>query len=63
MPNPYLMEKLISKSQLYFLFGPEGGFDETEIKIINTDDRFSLSANRLRSETAIIKCASLLKIQ
>jgi 16S rRNA (uracil1498-N3)-methyltransferase len=48
---------------LYLLFGPEGGFDESEIKIINSDDRFSLSSNRLRSETAIIKCASLLKIQ
>jgi len=55
--------KVNIKERLYLLFGPEGGFDESEIKIINTDDRFSLSSNRLRSETAIIKCASLLKIQ
>jgi 16S rRNA (uracil1498-N3)-methyltransferase len=51
------------KKTTYFLFGPEGGFDEIEINSINTDERFCLSANRLRSETAIIKCASLLKIQ
>jgi len=47
----------------YFLFGPEGGFDEGEKKTVNSERRFSLSTNRLRSETAIIKCASLLKIQ
>jgi len=51
------------KKPIYYLFGPEGGFDEIEINSINTDERFCLSANRLRSETAIIKCASLLKIQ
>ena len=52
----------INKST-YFLFGPEGGFDEDEIKYVNPSSRFSLSDNRLRSETAIIKCASLLKHQ
>lgn len=44
----------------YFLFGPEGGFDDAEINSIEKENRFSLSTNRLRSETAIIKCASLL---
>jgi len=46
----------------YFLFGPEGGFDENEIESVEQANRFSLSTKRLRSETAIIKCASLLKI-
>ena len=46
----------------YYLFGPEGGFDKNEIESLEQGNRFSLSTNRLRSETAIIKCASLLKI-
>ena len=45
---------------VYFFFGPEGGFDEAELDEIPQDKRFSLSSNRLRSETAIIKCASLM---
>ena len=47
----------------YFLFGPEGGFDENEIEAIDLEYRFNLASNRLRSETAIVKCASLLKLQ
>ncbi|MFI5236971.1 MAG: RsmE family RNA methyltransferase [Ignavibacteriales bacterium] len=50
------------KEPTYFLFGPEGGFDESEISTVDVNWRFSLSANRLRSETAVIKCASLLKL-
>jgi RsmE family RNA methyltransferase len=45
----------------YYLFGPEGGFDKNEIDSVEQEYRFSLSTNRLRSETAIIKCASLIK--
>jgi 16S rRNA (uracil1498-N3)-methyltransferase len=45
----------------YFLFGPEGGFDKSEIGFVNQQNRFNLSTNRLRSETAVVKCASLLK--
>jgi 16S rRNA (uracil1498-N3)-methyltransferase len=45
----------------YFIFGPEGGFDKLEIELVNPEKHFTLSSNRLRSETAIIKCASLLK--
>lgn len=44
----------------YFLFGPEGGFDDAEINSVQNEFRFSLSSKRLRSETAIIKCASLI---
>jgi len=44
----------------YFLFGPEGGFEDGEIEMIDPSNRFVLSNHRLRSETAVIKCASLL---
>jgi len=44
----------------YFLFGPEGGFESNEIEMIDSSNRFVLSNYRLRSETAVIKCASLL---
>ena len=50
------------KRPVYFLFGPEGGFDEKEITQVDFSNRFSLSSKRLRSETAIIKCASLLNL-
>ena len=46
----------------YFLFGPEGGIDNDELKSVKESNHYSLSYNRLRSETAIIKCASLLKL-
>ena len=46
--------------QIYFIFGPEGGFDEVEIESVESEDRYQLANNRLRSETAIVKCASLL---
>jgi len=46
----------------YFLFGPEGGFDQSEISSVPTEKRFSLSTHRLRSETAVIKCAALIKL-
>jgi len=54
--------KVELNKSIYFLFGPEGGFDENEIESVDRENHFNISANRLRSETAIIKCASLLKI-
>lgn len=48
------------KADYYFLFGPEGGFDSEEIKIINPITIFRLGKHRLRSETAIVQCASFL---
>ncbi|MCU0364469.1 MAG: 16S rRNA (uracil(1498)-N(3))-methyltransferase [Ignavibacteriaceae bacterium] len=54
--------KVELNKRTYFLFGPEGGFDINEIELVEQQNRFNLSTNRLRSETAIIKCASLLKI-
>lgn len=44
----------------YFIFGPEGGLSENEINLLKNAQRFSLSENRLRTETAIIKAASIL---
>ncbi|MDZ7623321.1 MAG: RsmE family RNA methyltransferase [Ignavibacteriaceae bacterium] len=54
--------KLNSNNATYYLFGPEGGFDENEIESFEQENRFSLSSNRLRTETATIKCASLIKL-
>jgi 16S rRNA (uracil1498-N3)-methyltransferase len=45
----------------YFIFGPEGGLTGNELKLFEPNERFSISENRLRSETAIIKAASLLE--
>jgi 16S rRNA (uracil1498-N3)-methyltransferase len=44
----------------YFIFGPEGGLTEDELKLFDTDFIYSLSDHRLRSETAIVKAASLI---
>jgi 16S rRNA (uracil1498-N3)-methyltransferase len=44
----------------YFIFGPEGGLTEDELKLFDTDLIYSLSDHRLRSETAIVKAASLI---
>jgi 16S rRNA (uracil1498-N3)-methyltransferase len=42
-----------------FIFGPEGGFDEKEIKELGKCEIVKLTDNRLRSETAIITAASI----
>jgi 16S rRNA (uracil1498-N3)-methyltransferase len=44
----------------YFIFGPEGDFTKEEFNLFVESELFNLGENRLRSETAIIKCASLL---
>jgi len=44
----------------FFLFGPEGGFTEDELRIANLELKIKLTDNRLRSETAIITAASIL---
>ena len=52
----------INKDELsFFIFGPEGGFDKIELNYFEESDFFSLSNSRLRSETAVVVCASLLK--
>jgi len=57
--NQFTFKNNLSETY-YFLFGPEGGFESEEIEMIDSSNSFVLSNNRLRSETAVIKCASLL---
>lgn len=42
------------------IFGPEGGFTDTELKEIYLSESLNVASNRLRSETAIVKAASLI---
>ena len=51
---------IVPSEKYYFLFGPEGGFDNEELKLFDNGHIYNLTENRLRTETAIIKCASLL---
>ncbi len=44
----------------YFIFGPEGDFTKDEMNLFNREELYNLGNYRLRSETAIIKCASML---
>ncbi len=44
----------------YFIFGPEGGLSESELKYFEDNEIYSLHENRLRSETAVVLCASML---
>lgn len=52
---------IIKKNTVYyFIFGPEGDFTEDEKNMFDINDFFNLGNYRLRSETAIIKCASMI---
>lgn len=56
-------KKFINESEPhYFIFGPEGGLTEEETESLLDKNIFSLADNRLRSETAIIKVASILTL-
>jgi 16S rRNA (uracil1498-N3)-methyltransferase len=52
--------KIIPDVNYYFIFGPEGGLDNDELEMFNPENIYNLADNRLRTETAIIKTASLL---
>jgi len=60
-------EKRISEIKInpgekyYFIFGPEGGLTNEEFELFDKDDFYTLAENRLRTETAVIKCASILE--
>jgi 16S rRNA (uracil1498-N3)-methyltransferase len=51
---------LIPDEVTYFIFGPEGGFDEKELLSLKNSFSYKIADNRLRSETAIIKAAASL---
>jgi 16S rRNA (uracil1498-N3)-methyltransferase len=46
----------------YFIFGPEGGLTEEEINSIDDKEIYSLAENRLRTETAVLKVASVITV-
>ncbi|OGU72119.1 MAG: hypothetical protein A2V93_06045 [Ignavibacteria bacterium RBG_16_34_14] len=50
--------KINKNEKYYFIFGPEGGFTEEEINLF--DEKYKLAENRLRTETAVVKCASII---
>ncbi len=54
--------KILPDKKYYFIFGPEGGLDEQELKFINSSNIFYLTKNRLRTETAVIACASQILV-
>ncbi|NJD21983.1 MAG: 16S rRNA (uracil(1498)-N(3))-methyltransferase, partial [Melioribacter sp.] len=55
-----ILNSQFSISNYFFIFGPEGGFTEEELRMANCELRIKLTDNRLRSETAIITAASIL---
>lgn len=57
----YFAKSLVNLNEKnYFIFGPEGGFTLDELNLFDGNDFYNLAENRLRSETAILKCASFL---
>jgi len=52
--------EFVMNKKYYFIFGPEGGLTKDELKLFDTELIYSLSDQRLRSETAIVKAASLI---
>jgi 16S rRNA (uracil1498-N3)-methyltransferase len=44
----------------YFIFGPEGGLSQIELNLFDQNSQYQLAENRLRTETAIVKLASIL---
>ena len=58
--NKFRDLKIIPNVNYYFIFGPEGGLDKDELELFNPENIYNLAENRLRTETAVIKAASLL---
>jgi 16S rRNA (uracil1498-N3)-methyltransferase len=56
--NEQFEYSLIKNKKYFFIFGPEGGFSNEELSLFNTV--YKLADNRLRTETAIIKCVSII---
>jgi 16S rRNA (uracil1498-N3)-methyltransferase len=58
--NYFSRDKIKAQMQYLFIFGPEGDFTLEEMNLLNQAENYKLAENRLRTETAIIKAASLL---
>ena len=57
----YFSRELLKPDMNYLLiFGPEGDFAPDELNSLTSSVKYKLAENRLRTETAIIKAASLL---
>ncbi|HKI79330.1 MAG TPA: RsmE family RNA methyltransferase [Ignavibacteriaceae bacterium] len=52
--------KLSANENYLFIFGPEGGLDNLELVGVDSKNIYCLSDNRLRTETAVVKAASML---
>jgi 16S rRNA (uracil1498-N3)-methyltransferase len=59
-PNKFSEFQFNKEKKYFFIFGPEGGLSPDEQNLIDKNNIFNISPNRLRTETAILKIASLL---
>ncbi len=54
---------IINSNQKYiFIFGPEGGLNDDELRLLHNTAKVRLTYNRLRSETAIVAAASMIAV-
>lgn len=53
-------DKIKAEMHYHFIFGPEGDFAPEELILLDKSDNYKLAENRLRTETAIIKAASII---
>lgn len=58
--NYFSRDKIKTEMNYLFIFGPEGDFTVNEMNELKSSIKYKLAENRLRTETAIIKAASLL---
>jgi len=58
--NYFSRDKIKAGMHYLFIFGPEGDLTSEEMNLFNKAENYKLAQNRLRTETAIIKAASLL---
>lgn len=58
--NYFSRDKIKAEMNYLFIFGPEGDFTTDEFNVLNPSIIYNLAENRLRTETAIVKAASLL---
>jgi 16S rRNA (uracil1498-N3)-methyltransferase len=58
--NPVNSLKINPDKKYYMVFGPEGGLDQEELNLFDPNNLYNIAGNRLRTETAIVKTASVL---